>query len=83
MLRPRFPFAGKIPVRQLASTPVWHKVPSGRTVGRSLVLWKSPFASPGAIILNGLPEPYSMSGATVNPCRNRRIHCPSATSQAS
>src|SRR4051812_3694882 len=76
MLRPRLPSAGKTPCRQPGSTPVAHKVPSGNTDGRSFVLWKSPFASPTARMLNGRPELISTIGEYVKPCMNLRIVSP-------
>src|SRR5216684_3156452 len=70
MLRPREPFAGKTFCRQPASTPVAHNLPSDSTVGRSLVLWKSPLASPTARMLNGRPDESSIIGDSEKPRRN-------------
>src|SRR6266508_2046886 len=67
MFRPKDPFAGKIPWKQPASTPVAHNLPSDKTVGRSLVLWKSPLASPTARMLNGRPDETSIIGAKEKP----------------
>src|SRR6185503_14877516 len=63
MFLPNDPLAGKTPWKHPASTPVAHNLPSANTVGRSLVLWKSPLASPTARILNGRPDEISTIGA--------------------
>src|SRR5260370_1885440 len=67
MLRPREPLAGKACCKQPASTRVAQNLRSACTLGRSLVLWKSPLASPTARMLKGRPEETSTIGDSEKP----------------
>src|SRR5688500_1883983 len=80
-LRGRFPLIGNPSTQagSLVSALLFcprQREPSGSTKGRSLVLWKSPFASLGAMILNGRPDPYSTIGENVKSEKNFRQPLP-------